>query len=495
MGAVLLLVVLLLPKIFWENFNLDGIEAFEYGRSLSSNILPHWEIFPGVFGFFSNFWLFSYPNHWFLTLLGPFEAAARLPFLLYIGLLFSVLVLLIGDGRGQRLSWKEELVLWLGLALYTVVQAYNTTYEPFYADLAESAATDTLGLLVFLAAVYSLWSGRVKWFVAFALMTYFAVPGGLLLLLMLGAFTWLARPPQWRRQLNLAVGVVVACIGIGLIYEHVYAPIAFGDAASQLSSTNLLRRLFPPTFTEWVRFSALLFPCGLLPAGALFLARRSSDWRSWILAGVTMGYFGLLYFQVWLGLHQFTPVMVLPMVVFWRLYLGWKQKVKQWALPALAISSIFLLFLSMPQHFQINLAIREFGQATEYLIGDYQQDYQTAAAGSSSFYALVAADYRLNYPNQAWGADEYTWIYYATQKKPAGTEINYLVQGIDEPTPAGFTQVSTVDGYAVYVKDLQKWERDRAINIPRVVVSPLYEPILRRTYQFFREYTEKTQKP
>ena len=186
-GALLLLVVLLLPKIFWENFNLDGMEAFEYGRSLSSNILPHWEIFPGVFGFYSNFWLFSYPNHWFMTLLGPFEAAARLPFLLYIGLLFFVLVLLIEHGREQRLSLKEEFVLWLGLALYTVVQAYNTTYEPFYADLAESAATDTLGVLMFLAAVYSLWSVRVKWFVTFALMTYFAVPGGLLLLLMLGA--------------------------------------------------------------------------------------------------------------------------------------------------------------------------------------------------------------------------------------------------------------------------------------------------------------------
>src|SRR5262249_22076269 len=137
LGAALLAVAVLLPKIFWENFNLDGIEAFEFGRSLSTHLLPYWEIQDWVFGFYHNFVVFAYPNHWFITLFGPYEAAARLPFVLYLVVLFATLLLLIERGATRPLTGLEEAALWLGLALYTVVQTYNTNYEPFFADLAE----------------------------------------------------------------------------------------------------------------------------------------------------------------------------------------------------------------------------------------------------------------------------------------------------------------------------------------------------------------------
>lgn len=491
-GGLFVGIILLLPKIFWENFNLDGIEAFEYGRSLTTSYLPRWEILGGAFGFYDNFWLFAYANHWFITLLGPVEASVRLPFLLYLALLFAVVLLLIEHGQARKLAVVEEAVLWLGLALFAVVQAYNTTYEPFYSDLAETAVTDTLGVLVFLAAVYSLWAGRSFWFVIFALMAYFATPGGLLLLLLLGGFTFLSGPSQRWLQLRLIGAVVLACIVSGLLYEYVYVPFTLGDTASQFSSTNLLRRLYPPTFTEWMRVNALLFTTGLIPAFCLFLARRS-DWRSWTLAGVGLGYFGILYLQSWSSLHQFTPVMVIPVVVFWRLYLGWKLQIQKWAVPALAATVTFCLVLSMPRHFQINLAVREFGQATEYRVGDYERDYQAAAAGSGTLSELLPDAYRFAYPNQPWGADEYSWIYYATREKPSGTETNYLVQAAIEPPPAGFTQVANKDSLGVYVKDLERWQRDRDLELLQVVVSPLYEPILRQTYRFFRGYTEDNQ--
>ena len=46
----------------------------------------------------------------------------------------------------------------------------------------------------------------------------------------------------------------------------------------------------------------------------------------------------------------------------------------------------------------------------------------------------------------------------------------------------------TSDGSSVYVRDIATWQNDRQRALPKVVVSPLYEPILRRTYQFFRAY-------
>ena len=55
------------------------------------------------------------------------------------------------------------------------------------------------------------------------------------------------------------------------------------------------------------------------------------------------------------------------------------------------------------------------------------------------------------------------------------------------------TQVAVKDGVAVYVRDLQVWQRDRNQELPRVTGSALYEPILRRSYQFFREFVERKQ--
>ncbi len=97
-------------------------------------------------------------------------------------------------------------------------------------------------------------------------------------------------------------------------------------------------------------------------------------------------------------------------------------------------------------------------------------------------------DYRLDYPNQPWSTDPFSWIYYAARPKPADADVNYIVQPSEDPAPLHATRVLNRDGVSVYVRDVQKWKRDQEPGIPRVVVSPLYEPILRRTYQFFRDY-------
>lgn len=493
MGASLLGVAALVPKAFWENFNVDGIEAFEFGRSLATHLLPHWDIQDGVFGFYHNFLLFAYPNHWFITLFGPFEASARLPFLLYLMVLFAALTLLIEQGSVRQLSWNEEAAIWLGLVLYTLVQAYNTNYEPFFADLAEMAATDTLQVICFLSTCYALWAGRPQWFWAFALTTYLATPGGLLLLCALAAATFSARSPDRREHLKLLGAVILACSLISLAYEALYNPLVLGGVNNQFSAKNMLRRLYPPTVTEFVRLNALLFPSGLLPALSLLMVRRS-DPTGWLIAGVTLLYFGVLYLQAWTSLHQFTPIMVLPLVVFWRVYLGSRLPAQRWLLPAVATTTGLCLVLSLPRHFRVNQATREFGQATAYRLGDYEGSYEQAVRGGWSLSALLPRDYRLQYPEQPWGTDAHSWIYYATREKPSGTTINYVVQATSAPPPPESTLVLARDGVSAYVRDLEAWRRDRERELPRVVVSPLYEPILRRTYQFFRAYLERMQR-
>ncbi len=492
LGAALVGVGVLVPKIFWENFNLDGIEAFEFGRSLTTHLLPRWELQDGVFGFYHNFVLFAYPNHWFITIFGQFEASVRLPFILYLVVLFAALMLLIELASPRPLSWFEEAVVWLALVLYSVVQSYNTNYEPFFADLAEMAATDTLVIALFLSACYALLTERQKWFWTLALMTCLAGPGGMLLFGALAVVTVIVRPENWLPKVKTVGAFIFVWIVIGVTYEIFYNQLLLHGINNQFSAKNMLRRLYPPTLGEFVRFNALLLPCGVVPVLS-FLAARRKDALGLMVVGITIIYFGVLYLQSWTALHQFTPVMILPLVVFWRTYLRASVFAQRWLLPTVTITTALCLFFSLPQHFQINQAVREFGQATEYRIGDYEHAYEVAARGGKSLSALLPEDYRMQYPEQPWGTDPFSWIYYATRAKSAGNTINYFIQSESEPPPPMTTRVKAKDGIALYVRDTEVWRRHRERELPRVVVSRVYEPILRRTYQFFRAYAERSQ--
>jgi len=485
-------VAALVPKIFWESFNIDGIEAFEFGRSLGTHLFPFFELSEGLFGFYRNFVLFSYPNHWFLSLFGPIEASVRFPYVLYIIVVFAALLLLIEKGARRALRATEEAAIWLALACYTAVQVFNATYEPFYADVAESSATDTLILACFLPACFALWSQWRFWFWLFALFALLSSPGSLLLFLGLAGAIILARRENWRELLTPLAALLLTWAVITVVYEYFYGIKLLGGVNDQFSMKNMLRRLYPPTLTEWFRWNALLFPSGLLPA--LFLpAIRRADTIGWSLAVVTAAYFGVLYIQTWTSLHQFTPVMILPLVVFWRMYLGYTERTQRWLLPAAAGCAAISLALSLPRDFGINLAAREFGYATAYRVGDYEAGYPEAVRKGGALKALLPEDYRMRYPKQPWGTDPNVWIYYAMREKPPGTAINYVVQPKPDPAPVGASKILDENGVAVYVYDRAVWQRERDRKLVQVTQSPLYEPILRRTFKFFRDYTAQRQ--
>jgi hypothetical protein len=124
-------------------------------------------------------------------------------------------------------------------------------------------------------------------------------------------------------------------------------------------------------------------------------------------------------------------------------------------------------------------------------VADYEEKYEDAYKGSPSFYQLVPDDYRLQYPNQPWGSDAAILLYYAFQPKPEDVEINYWLQASNQIPPPGFTLIGREDDLAIYVRDLSEWRNDLNINLPKISQARIYEPILRRTFQFFREYTER----
>jgi hypothetical protein len=211
-----------------------------------------------------------------------------------------------------------------------------------------------------------------------------------------------------------------------------------------------------------------------------------------MMVGVTIVYFGVIYVQPWTSLHQFTPVMVTPLVVFWRLYGRVSDRARRRLLPAVVAATAISMVLSAPPHFRINLGVRELGRATAWRVGDYHARYREAAAAAApGLEAILPSGYRMLYPDQPWGTDPYAWLYYATRPKPADAVVNYVVQPSDSVAPPGFTRLQDRDGVSVWARDLEALARERQREFPRVAASPLYEPMLRESYAFFRKFMEE----
>jgi hypothetical protein len=224
----------------------------------------------------------------------------------------------------------------------------------------------------------------------------------------------------------------------------------------------------------------------------MFRVKRR-DGLAWSTTAVIVLYFAVVYVQAWAAVHQFTPVMVLPYVVFWRCYLSAPERRRRFLVPISLVLTGICLFLSLPPHDRINLAVRDVGMTTDFRYADYETDYERAAAARHAVYWLFPEDYRLEYPHQPWGTDGYAWLWYATRPKPADAAIAYVIQDAGADAPAGASLAGRDSLVAAYVLDDAVWRRQQALDIPRVAMSPLYEPVLRATYRFYREYAERMQ--
>lgn len=484
------------PKLFWEDFNSDGVDSLNFARSLFDHHLPYWHVNPGVSGLFHNYVLYTFPNHWFVVFLGDLEPAPRAPLFLYVALVFFAVSALAETGHPRRLGPKEEAVLWLALLVYLVVQGWNTSGEPHYADLSEHGAVDTLWTLSYLGVLLALFQGRAAWVVVFSVMTHTASAGGVALLGgTLGVFVLLRVLPFDDEDARPMVRPMAAGFGaavlITLLYRFVYSPLLLAGQGNEFSPRGLLSRLADPHLFVLSRWNLLLFPSGLLPALSLLFV-RGKDLLNLVVALVTLGFFALIYVQSWAMSHQFTPCMLLPLVVFWRLYLGRlsTDRARGRVLAAAAVGAAVSLVLSLPASFDLATESRRVGLATRFDLGVERPTHGQIWRATQTLYDLFPDDYRLEYPEQPWGTDPYVWYHYATRPKPQDVEINYVIQPEGAPAPPGFERIAVEDGFVSFVRDRAQWARHRNPDFERVTISPLYEPVLRHVFQFFHGIAE-----
>lgn len=448
-------VVCMLPIILWQDLNGDGVEALYIGRSLAEYIMPRFPTTRGVVGLDEGMLLQSVPVYWFVMLFGPVAAAARLPVLLYLGVLFAALVALIEWRSNRRMTPTELLALVLGLAVFAVTIAYNTAYESYGGDVASPGGLDILTVVSMLGALYFLWRRSVGWFFLFVLLGYFARPTQLVIVVLGGvAVAALGDAPK-RKPLYMVAGAVALWFVLGWVMEATYLADVSHAASVPL---NRLRFI---TLTDVSRLLLVIVPCGIVPILGM-LAVRLQDSFARVLALVCLGYLVAFYLPSFIALHFYIPAMILPLTVFWRVVL--RGRSRPWLAWTTAIVAALSLIASLPRDFTLNRYMRDIADATSYDLGDYYGNadaQRDAVAGVPLLLALFRAGWDIDDPATELRGSPLAIIHYAQQHPARPGEANYIVQPAAKPAPAGATLVSSDENGAVYVMDVDRWHRDR----------------------------------
>jgi hypothetical protein len=464
LGAVSLITLyLLFPFIFWQDFNPDGLEILTMGRSLDLHLIPRLPTGapPGLgVGMIAA----TYPVHWFISLFGPSEAAARLPLLLYVPLLLAGLLGLIEWKSTRSLRRSEEFAVVLGLSVVIAAMALNDAYHAYAVDIASPANIDLLAVAGMVAATYFVWAGRPGWFLAFATFTFLTRPTGLMFLGLLGIGIAVSVARDKGARLRIVGLALIGCILITIAYNQALDPSNMGNIMSRL---RFLR------FDDFGRVLFMFIPAGILPPFALFLV-RDHDSISRTLTLITFGYLAFFYVVAFVALHHFTPVMVLPLVVFWRVVVRgpWRPVL----VGATVVAAAVALALVQPRCYMIDRTMRTLGHATDYKIGQYDgeyAEYREAFEQKGLLDSLFRPWHQVEDPSTEFFGSSWLHIRYAAQ--PTTTDINYVVQPLDDPEPTGFTTIAANDIGAVFVKDLDRWHRDQRTPPRTDCRSPVLE--------------------
>ncbi len=470
-----LFLIFLTPKFYWENFNGDGAHAFESARLLLFQPVPFFSPDAGTISAFPTVrsFLFALPASWFVRLFGPFEVSARLPMLLDLAGLYAGIVALVQHGRTRVVRPVEGLLIWLGLSVFVVVMAYSATYNPYCADLALPATQDTLLVVCFLAFILMFAAEEYPWLWLFCALTVVSLPNGTMLigLWLVGTlFFWKPRP--WR-NVKHSVGALVTCGLAFAVTPWILGRFGLAQPGQEYATIELLKRFRYIWLTDWKRWAYLAVPCGVLPALALFNWKRQ-DPLSRALTFVTSVYFLTFYAQAFTPVHYYVPVMLLPLVVYWRGDLVSHPRLGPLILGATAVAGLACLLVSLPNHGNIDESGRLLGSAIEDRMDGYDTGSLAVFGRAELFQKIVPYDWDPRVPNESFGGSQIVWNYYAHRTSAENRAINYVIQGAAAPPPADMHRIAAEMGAALYVRSDAVWKGHRALRPPTPAGAKLY---------------------
>ena len=466
---------LLAPKLLWESFNGDGAHAFESARLLLHAPAPFWppeagqmSTYPGLKTF-----LVSYPSSWFIRLLGPVEAAARAPYLLFLLGIYAGLLALIDLGRESSPSLLVRWMLWPGLMVFTAVMAWSATYSPYHADLALPATEDALFLAWFLGFAHAFLERRTPWIAGFLVLTYVTSPGGLVVCGLWCGAAWLVLRPRPWGPLVTALLVLVACVLVERVAPTILSSIGLPVPGTEHDTGSLAARLRDVQWRDVRRLLYLVLPAGILPA-VMLLAWWRQDRVARVVSVTAAAQFAFFYLQARISLHYFAPAMVLPLVVLWRdPALSAASERRNLGLAAGVLAAL-ALWLVVPPEPRPQLASRRVGEAIVDLSAGYERSAADAFHRAEILRHAFLSPASRTVPDSNYGGSPLEWYYYAA-KRVASSQANYVLQPEAERPPEGMRLVASDSATALYVRSDSVWVVHGTLRPPAGGVAPLLE--------------------
>ena len=454
-GAMIVVPVVLLlvlsPKFYWENFNGDGAHALQSARLFIHTGLPFWPENSGVVGSYPSITtlLEVFANSWFVRLFGEYEYSLRMSALLGLSLLTGVLMGFARKTNESPSSAAVAIGIGASLLLYAFVLAFQASYDPYFADIALPMTREPQVMVAFLGFVAFFLRRQYFWMTIFSGLTFIAVPSGIVLIgFTLIATALVSSPVPWRHLVKsgiLALAVAVAAKSIPIILAN----LGLIGAHDEFSSGNLLRRLRFVTPFETERLAYWIVPGGIFPALAL-MAWRWQDRVARIFTLVTIAYAAFFYFQAYRILpHHFAPAMIMPLVVFWRLRPSWTYPER--AATVILVGVTIGIVLARPAQMGVNSQGRDLG-ARILIENSHYHDFDPQELDIA--HELLRQAFPMNYEEGAaerqYIGSPLAWYTYAAEPKAPGQRIDFVIRKLDAPARADEKLLSSTRGYGLY---------------------------------------------
>jgi hypothetical protein len=469
LGVPFLFLAALLPKFLWESFNGDGAHAFEASRLLLRSPLPFWEpgagevaAYPGL-----NSVLYLLPNSWFLRLFGELEAAARLPYLPYMALLYAALADAAQQARPEPLGRAARALLWAGVVSFSLVLAFSATYDPYCADLALPATQDALLVVLFLAMAAAFLRGERGWALVHCAGMLLCSPAGLLL-----AGAWLlavaacSRERPWRRLAAQAAGIAALAVTLALV-PALLARLGLPAPGGEHQADALLSKFRYVLPNDFRRLLWLLLPCGVYPLLALASWRRADDGSRALLA-TGLFVFATYYFMAFVSLHYFAPAMLLPLAAFWRIHRPSDWRARRALLAGSGALALLSIALALPTTAAIYTGSREVGASLDASrLEGYARMRAPYFKSIELLRELFVPGWTPSVPAEHYCGSPLSWNYYAQRAREPGDPATYLLLPEGGEPPPERAELVASDGWsALYALDPERWRAQRAWRPP-----------------------------
>lgn len=448
--------VVLLPSLLWQDLTGDGMEVLEIGRSLGWFATPRGLIDVRM-GAGAGMFTVGYPIRWLQAAWGALAATARLPLALYVPVLYAAARALVEYSAPRPLRRLEALALACAVAVVAVALALNASYNPYMADPGSPAALSLLTAILLLGTAGALLRRQTGWFFGFFVAGLLTRPTILPFALFVAAGAALVDAKHRRWYLGHGAGALVAAVLFGWLVEAAFrlsgAEVSY-DSGSLIDRFRFLR-LFP---VDRLRF--VLAPLGVVPVLALLAwGRQDAVARSLTIAAVL--YFALVAFPAFVALHHFVPVMLLPLVIFWRTVLVGTESVGRWTAAAFAAVAVAVL-LVLPPRAEVPRVFRSLGERTAITVGEYGSDSWNEHVAALRIFGVIGSFLQFDLVEGDPDTELITQLqlpYYA-RAEPAEADFLFHPAGADPP---GWIPLGEADGVVVAVRSLEEWRRARAV--------------------------------